>query len=86
MTVENFVPIVWTIFEKIEKKLKIDCFFAIFRFLAFCVVYHAMSCKLLFLGQFLHLYVLPEPETVSEIILYSVNKITHIANSSMIIL
>ena len=30
MTVENFVRIVWTVFEKIEKKSKIDCFLAIF--------------------------------------------------------
>ena len=26
MTVENFVRIVWTVFEKIEKKTKTDCF------------------------------------------------------------
>ena len=30
MTVENFVRIVWTVFEKIEKKLKSGCFLAIF--------------------------------------------------------
>ena len=30
MTVENFVRIVWTVFEKIEKKMKNDCFLAIF--------------------------------------------------------
>ena len=30
MTVENFVRIVWTVFEKIEKKSKNDCFLAIF--------------------------------------------------------
>ena len=30
MTVENFVLIVWTVFEKIEKKSKNDCFLAIF--------------------------------------------------------
>ena len=30
MTVENFVRIVWTVFEKTEKKLTIDCFLAIF--------------------------------------------------------
>ena len=30
MTVENFVQIVWTVFEKIEKKSKNDCFLAIF--------------------------------------------------------
>ena len=30
MTVENFVRIVWTVFEKIEKKTKNDCFLAIF--------------------------------------------------------
>ena len=30
MTVENFVRIVWTVFEKIEKKMKNDYFLAIF--------------------------------------------------------
>ena len=30
MTVENFVRIVWTVFEKIEKKSKNGCFLAIF--------------------------------------------------------
>ena len=30
MTVENFVRIVWTVLEKIEKKLKNYCFLAIF--------------------------------------------------------
>ena len=30
MTVENFVRIVWTVFEKIEEKMKNDCFLAIF--------------------------------------------------------
>ena len=30
MTVENFVRIVWTVFERIEKKLKNDSFLAIF--------------------------------------------------------
>ena len=30
MTLENFVRIVWTVFEKIEKKMKNDCFLAIF--------------------------------------------------------
>ena len=30
MTVENFVRNVWTVFEKIEKKSKNDCFLAIF--------------------------------------------------------
>ena len=30
MTVENFVRIVWTGFEKIKKKLNNDCFLAIF--------------------------------------------------------
>ena len=30
MTVENFVPIVLTIFEKIEKKSKIGCFLVSF--------------------------------------------------------
>ena len=30
MTVENFVRIVWTVFEKIEKKSKKGCFSAIF--------------------------------------------------------
>ena len=30
MTVENFVRIVWTVFEKIEKKIKYDCFSVIF--------------------------------------------------------
>ena len=30
MTVENFVRIVWTVFEKIEKKSKNDGFLAIF--------------------------------------------------------
>ena len=30
MTVENFVRIVWTVFEKIEKKLKNDCILATF--------------------------------------------------------
>ena len=30
MTVENFVRIVWTVFEKIEKKSKNRCFWAIF--------------------------------------------------------
>ena len=30
MTEENFVRIVWTVFEKIGKKLKNGCFFTIF--------------------------------------------------------
>ena len=30
MTVEIFVRVVWTVFEKIEKKVKNDCFLAIF--------------------------------------------------------
>ena len=30
MTVENFVRIVWTVFEKIEKNSKNGCFLAIF--------------------------------------------------------
>ena len=30
MTVENFVQIVWTVFEKIEKKSKKGCFLANF--------------------------------------------------------
>ena len=30
MTVENFVRIVWKVFEKIEKKSKNGCFLAIF--------------------------------------------------------
>ena len=30
MTVETFVRIVWTVFEKIEKKSKNDCFLAAF--------------------------------------------------------
>ena len=30
MTAENFVRIVWTVFEKIEKKMKNDCFLAFF--------------------------------------------------------
>ena len=30
MTVENFVPIVWTVFEKIEKKIEKRLFLAIF--------------------------------------------------------
>ena len=30
MTVENFVRILWTVFETIEKKLENDCFLAVF--------------------------------------------------------
>ena len=30
MTVENFVRIVWTVFEKIGKKINNECFLAIF--------------------------------------------------------
>ena len=30
MTVQNFIRIVWTVFEKIEKKSKNECFLAIF--------------------------------------------------------